>query len=291
MTTKNDRRFCAFILTHGRPDKVYTLATLKRSGYTGDIVLVLDTEDTQRGKYEENFPELHIEVIDKAEEGAFFDTGDLRSAKRNVIVYARNACFRLARKLGYTHFVQLDDDYTNFSHAGLYDMNICEIYIRNLNRVFELFCELLDSTNVKTVCLAQGGDFIGGQTSPTWHSLVNRRKAMNSFVCRVDRPFHFLGRVNEDVTTYVLGGTRGDIFLTIPCVRITQMQTQSSAGGMTENYLEGGTFQKSWYSVMFSPSNVKIGVIRDTYARIHHSINWRNITPKILRQKWASGVR
>ncbi|MEW3551668.1 hypothetical protein MZV21_26770 [Escherichia coli] len=34
--------FCAFILTHGRPDKVLTYRTLRRAGYTGKIFIVVD---------------------------------------------------------------------------------------------------------------------------------------------------------------------------------------------------------------------------------------------------------
>ncbi|GCZ20856.1 TPA: hypothetical protein N6771_000356 [Escherichia coli] len=40
--------FCAFILTHGRPDKVLTYRTLRRAGYTGKIFIVVDDEDKTR---------------------------------------------------------------------------------------------------------------------------------------------------------------------------------------------------------------------------------------------------
>lgn len=57
-------------------------------------------------------------------------------------------------------------------------------------------------------------------------------------------------------------------------------------GTDTQKLSELKEFQKSFYSVMFSPSNTKIGVIRDTHARIHYSITWAHVTPKILRQEW-----
>jgi hypothetical protein len=37
--------FVALILTHGRPDNVHTIKTLRKCGYTGDIIIVLDNED------------------------------------------------------------------------------------------------------------------------------------------------------------------------------------------------------------------------------------------------------
>ena len=33
--------FCAFILTHGRPDKLHTLRSLELSGYTGKVYVVI----------------------------------------------------------------------------------------------------------------------------------------------------------------------------------------------------------------------------------------------------------
>lgn len=41
----------------------------------------------------------------------------------------------------------------------------------------------------------------------------------------------------------------------------TQMQTQKNAGGMTETYLESGTYLKSFYSVMYAPSCVKLNTM------------------------------
>ncbi|MBW9534953.1 hypothetical protein FHA53_19970 [Escherichia coli] len=47
--------FCAFILTHGRPDKVLTYRTLRRAGYTGKIFIVVDDEDKTRNQYMAEF--------------------------------------------------------------------------------------------------------------------------------------------------------------------------------------------------------------------------------------------
>ena len=44
--------FAIFILTHGRPDNVRTIASLRSHGYTGKIVLVIDNEDQSRANYE-----------------------------------------------------------------------------------------------------------------------------------------------------------------------------------------------------------------------------------------------
>ena len=37
--------FAVFILTHGRPDNVITIKTLRQSGYTGKVYFIIDNED------------------------------------------------------------------------------------------------------------------------------------------------------------------------------------------------------------------------------------------------------
>lgn len=39
------RQYGVFILTHGRPNKQFTYATLRRLNYTGPIKFVVDDED------------------------------------------------------------------------------------------------------------------------------------------------------------------------------------------------------------------------------------------------------
>ena len=43
--------FVAFILTHGRADSVITDKTLRKFGYTGPIVYVIDNEDKAAADY------------------------------------------------------------------------------------------------------------------------------------------------------------------------------------------------------------------------------------------------
>ena len=60
---------------------------------------------------------------------------------------------------------------------------------------------------------------------------------------------------------------------------------------MTDLYVDAGTYIKTFYSVMYSPSCVKVGQIGDNrdgnaHYRIHHKINWHHCAPKILREEW-----
>ena len=109
---------------------------------------------------------------------------------------------------------------------------------------------------------------------------------MNSFLCSVDRPFQFVGRINEDVNTYTHFQSKGYLFLTIVNASLTQRGTQSNPGGMTDIYLDNGTYIKSFYTILFQPSSVKIGIINSKHKRLHHSINWIKTVPQIIREEW-----
>lgn len=60
---------------------------------------------------------------------------------------------------------------------------------------------------------------------------------------------------------------------------------------MTELYLDNGTYVKSFYSVMFHPSGVKISVLRDHFARIHHKVKWSNTIPMIIDEKYKKAAK
>ena len=146
--------------------------------------------------------------------------------------------------------------------------------------MFQALVRLVETTPIKTVALSQGGDHVSGNSDPyrTWFL----RKAMNSFVCDTEKPFLFQGRLNEDVNTYIGLGRTGNLFFTDREVYLGQHQTQESAGGMTEVYLNSGTYLKSFYTVMVAPSCTTIGLMGNVNKRLHHKINWRKAVPLII---------
>lgn len=67
---------------------------------------------------------------------------------------------------------------------------------------------------------------------------------------------------------------------------LTQEMTQQNKGGLTELYLDKGTFVKSFYSVIWSPSCVCVAGMGAKNRRLHHKIHWDNAVPKILNEKY-----
>jgi len=281
-----NRRFAVFILTHGRAHYVYTYEALRKQGFTGEIYLVCDDEDKQIKQYVSLYGLDSVIVFNKQLAIESTDSGD-NLKKRNSVVYARNINFKIAADLGLTHFWQLDDDYTRFDYSTNEKLQYItsENKINNLDDVLLALMEFLDTTPFYSIAFAQGGDFIGGETCNLLRMMRKneiRRKVMNSFMFRVDRPVKFMGRINEDVNMYVEWGRRGNLFMTTPQLRLQQVVTQKNEGGLTEIYLDLGTYTKSFYSVMYAPSCVKIAEVGINDKRIHHVISWRHTVPKIL---------
>lgn len=277
--------FAIFILSHGRPNKIKTLKELKKCNYTGKWYIIIDNEDKTANEYYKLFDKEHIIMFDKQKKSLEFDTCDMKSRSRNSVVYARNYCFDIAKELGIKYFLELDDDYREFRCKEEKNGKLSTLYINDMDSIINEVLEFLEKSGALTVAFAQTGDYIGGLNSAIFHKRL-LRKSMNSFFCKTDRKFDFIGRINEDVNTYVWMATRGELMFTIADVVLNQGDTQQRKGGMSELYLESGTYIKSFYSVIVNPSCVKIKTMGVNHQRIHHAIDWEHCCPKILSDKW-----
>jgi len=227
----------------------------------------------------------------KAEWAAKTDEGD-NFQHRKAIVYARNACWELAKQVGCRYFVQFDDDYTSFfiryDSKGNY---VSGMIRRNINDVLNAMQDFGEVSKSSAIAMSQGGDHIGGDPDSSGEKQRLSRKCMNSWFCDVEKPIAFFGHMNEDVSAYVTYGHRGQLFFTSLQAMLVQKPTQTTPGGMSDLYLSSGTYQKSFYTVMANPSCVQIGAMGDPRAvngatRIHHKINWHKAVPKIIDEKY-----
>lgn len=274
-----ENNFAVFILTHGRPNNVKTLKTLKNCGYTGKIYFIVDNEDKTIQEYENNFGKEFVKVFHKKEIADLTDEAN-NFDERRTITHARNACFNIAQEIGIEYFLQLDDDYTQFKFRFENKLGF-EAKILNINKVFKSFLYFYKNTNILSIAFSQGGDHIGG-----FSITKMKRKCMNSFFCSTKRPFKFIGSMNEDVNTYTTLATRGGLFFTFTSVQLDQVATQSNKSGITDMYLKFGTYCKAFTTVMMSPSSVKVSMMNTSNPRIHHLIKWKNTTPMILEDKY-----
>ena len=272
--------FAVFILTHGRPDNVITVKTLKRQGYTGPLYLIVDDEDDTKDEYVRRFGNDRVIVFDKKAEADKVDEGN-NFDERRTITHARNASFGIAKKLGVRRFLQLDDDYQFFEWRMEPGMK----KVKRLDGIFSAMVRMYNGVPAASLAFAQGGDFIGGTNNKSFTESRLKRKCMNSFFCSNERSFRFIGAMNEDVNTYTTLASRGVLFFTMPLVSLTQKATQSQSGGISDMYLLFGTYCKAFTTVIMMPSCVKVAMMGHKHKRLHHQIRWRNCVPVILHER------
>lgn len=287
MKSFNGKRFAVIIPTHGRADRVYTFETLRKAGYTGDIFMLCDDEDSQLDAYRDKYGAENVLVFSKDDYAGKFDKMD-NFGNKACVVYARNAMWDMAREAGLGYFAVLDDDYTGFHHRITGDGRYYAAPMKNADSVFAAYLEFLSTTDIRTVCFAQGGDFIGGENTQVRAGYEVSRKMMNVYFFDVDRPIEFKGTINEDLTSSVAENIAGRKIYTCRLSSVVQKETQQNAGGLTDIYLSMGTYCKSFYSVMLAPSAVKISTVGNNSRRIHHEVTWKRCAPKLLRERHAA---
>ena len=270
-------KFVLFILSHGRPHCRDTYDMLRRCGYTGKIMVVIDNEDNTADEYKKEFGEENVYIFDKPAIAKRIDSMNNFDDRRSPL-FVRNAFWDIAKELHYDYYCEMDDDYYYFGHRRITGAKRTS----RLDTVFQYFVEFLLNTPTKTIAFSQGGDHIGGFND----KIILKRKAMNSFFCITDRPFDWKGLMNDDVNTYVYHGIQGDLFFTFNPFQLDQGDTQQNKGGITELYLDAGTYVKSFYTVMLAPSCTKVKQMGRFSMRLHHAIDWKYCTPCIVSEKF-----
>lgn len=282
-----NKNFAVFILTFGRHDRVFTYETLRRLGYTGKIYLVCSTDDKQLPLYKEKWGD-DVLVFDKEPMRGTFDMAD-NFPQNNVVTFARNKNNELAKELGLTHYLQMDDDYSHFQYKIPTNKALRSPGVKNLDGIFDVYIDALKSMkSVTSIAFAQGGDLIGGKDNPffTRHNDGRKRKLMNCYFNDVERPYTFYGRGNDDVNQFIVNGKLGMVFLTHPFLIMVQPQTQTNEGGLTDMYKQYGTYVKSFYTILFQPTAVSIKTMGRKFRRLHHSISWKHAIPCIIPENY-----
>ena len=284
--TMNDfkKDFAIFILSHGRANEILTVNTLNRQHYTGKYYIVIDNEDDQEDLYRKKFGDKIIQ-FDKKAQAEKTDTGDLDNDRR-VGVFARNAIQDIADNMGYKYHLQLDDDFSGFVFRYPKGEKLGSSPVKYLDEILKSVVEFFEDTNIDALSFSLPADFMGGVESPKLKAGLFP-KTMGTFFMKRDKKRYFRMRMNDDITTCLLNNRIGNLFLTIAPIMVDTPGTQDMAGGMTDIYVENGTYRKSYYSVMNCPSFVKIYAFRNKLGtRLHHQVEWDYANPKILNERY-----
>lgn len=283
--------YAVFIVTHGRPDRQITYGTLRRQGYTGKVYFILDDQDKTIEQYRAKFGEAVV-VFDKKAVAANVDFGDNSPDLRTVLI-ARNACHDIAVNLGLRYFLVMDDDYTRFGWMFNHKRQFASSRpnVVSLDKAFDTLWEFYKASGLLSLAVLQGGDMIGGAESTLAQKIFCHRKCMQTFFCSTDRPIRWVGRLNDDVNTYITAQQRGDgAMMSVNLIQVNQGVTQQNSGGMTEAYLDMGTYVKSFYSVMFAPSAMTVRNMGTKHHRLHHFTDWNAVAPLYVAERWKKNA-
>lgn len=254
--------------------------------YNRPWYVVCSTDDAQLDGYKKRYGDRVI-VFDK--DKLKFDTMDNFGIKK-VGSYARQACFPIARDLGYRYFLSLDDDYSDlvwrYATADIKSMpqKSCKHLEEMFEAMFEFLCVCPD---LYELSFATCATYIGGVNAKhAWRDVI--RRTVNTHFNDVEKWISYKGTFNDDINAYVEYSQRGKLFFMIPMASIImeafKKEDVDKAKGMQKERLELGIHNHCFYSVMLSPAAVRIntkdGIIFSTCCRVE------NYSAQILHEKW-----
>lgn len=277
--------FAVFILTHGRPDTIHTLDTLKRGNYTGKWYLVIDNEDKQAERYYERYGKERVIMFDKLAISKTFDTADL-SQERRAIVYARNAVFQLAKDMGYDYFAMVDDDVTGLSFRYEKDGKLVGKPVKDFDKVSSVILETMDNTGTDYFSFGTDKNYIGGAANSQYQRKIID-KVYNFIFCRTDQEHFYKGIMNEDEIHNILSMSVGKLVKSSTAIQISMKPVgRDSVGGNAETYEENGyySYVRNFYPVIAFPVlKLKAGKKGFTFGcdRAHYTVQ---VLPETLKK-------
>ena len=270
--------FAVMICSHGRAEKVSSFDVLRNHGYTGEIIIVIDDEDGQIDLYKEKFD--YVEVFCKEE---YYQRSDgVINGKQKAILYARNACYDIAKMKGYSYFIEMDDDFTDIRARGVVDGTLKSAKIKNLDDCFENMIELFEHKNVMALSLGVQGDYIGGAESRGAREKVMRACVGGFFLLKTDRRINFLSSMNEDISTSLVYGQKGNLFLRLCNMMALSELIGQNESGMQEAYESISPFARAFIGTVVRPDCMSV---RDR-EKPQIQVSWGNAVPMIINERW-----
>ena len=273
--------FAVFIVTYGRPKEQITLETLRKQGYTGDIYAIVDnTDDTVEQLKKEHYNDFKdIIVFDKEEYYKNTDTMD-NFHNLKTVVYARNFCLDIAKKLNLEYFMMTDDDMKTVSFRVVKDNKLIGKKVKSLDKVFEAMLKLLNNKQIYCLGFGNAGSYIGGLNGK-----YKKKMDIGSYNVYFlkNGDMRFRGTSDEDATFYVDNVKIGNMCYLVLDVGYDSYERGSNKGGLSEMYKELGTYVRSFYAVIANPAVFKL-YLRKNKFEIKKSFN--SIAPKLLNERW-----
>ncbi len=271
-----------YIISKGRP-RCRTAATLNTIKYPGEWFIVCGNNDDTIPQYEKNWGKEKILVFDWYEEVKESDLLDNFGVEKmsSGAVPVRNATRKIAEKRGELRHWQFDDDYTGFYLVNK-DMKKNHRIIDGTEFEYELNRLAAFAHEAK---LANIGFCLGHEAFPSSAKVVSKR-VFNAHNMPTDEKLFmkWRGRMNDDLINAIDVFHTGKVEMSFKHLSLILAPTQSEKGGNSDIYEQSGTVRKTAYAVLVEPKATKLLI---KFGRYHHSVNWKEIAPKLIRQSYA----
>lgn len=271
-----------YIISKGRPDCI-TASTLCSIGYKGEWFIVCGDNDETIPSYIEKWGEDRILVFDWKKETESIDFLDNFGCDNmpSGCCPARNAVRKFSKARGEKRHWMFDDDYNCFYWYNIYTKKWIKMTGEFMYNKLLMLAQLADEA-----CLFNIGIALAADAHPSSVLKLGRRVFNMHNLSNEDGMFTpWRSRMNEDLINAIETFKRGKNEYFVKSYMVTMAPTQKLSGGMTDIYLNEGTIRKSAYAILYDPHNVKL-VIK--HGRYHHAVNWRNVVPKLLNERYAS---
>lgn len=270
-----------YIISHGRPHNQRTYNLLRQCGYTGNIKVVLDDEDSTMIEY---YKEL--EYDSRAEVGVFnkqsmidsTDTGMIEPM-RNFAVFARNAVEQDAEGK-YKYFWVFDDDLTSFRLRYIDGDSLKSQKITsNLDVIFHMIEDYMSNTNISTIGFGTANNYMSGVKSIEKES-SKYRMCYNGYLRNSESPVAWSLNMCEDRITSILQNKVGNIWMQLLCLQIDTMPLGGVVeGGNSEVYRNMDKFHQVFFPIMTSPDCNYVKVMNGKWFTMYDE---KAICPKII---------
>lgn len=269
-----------FICTHGRPDTQHTLKTLRDSGYTGKIYLVLDDEDETYPYYHHNLG--YCDDIWEFNKQFYIDKSDTgtNENQRKCILYAKNCCEDLAQNMKLDAFVIADDDILNFRFRYAEDGHLkSQKVLSTMDDIMDAYYKAMLDCNMVATGFGFTQFYFSGSDSFSSDNIQKYRVPYNFVFRNANYKVDWMSWFGEDIITAVYYGRIGQLWTALPYVQQEIVSLASADGGMKDTYDSNSSVRLAMQNVMYLPAELKAYQYKGKYMA---SIKRENAFPKLI---------
>lgn len=269
------------ICTHGRPNAQHTYETLRKSGYTGSIIFIVDNEDDTVEELLHNYKDANLlcRCFDKQYFIDISDTGTIEN-QRKCILYAKNYCEVLARELKLQAFIIADDDILNFRYRYPEDGKLKSQKItKNMDSVIEAYIQAMLDCDMTATGFGFTQFYFSGDNSFSAENMSKYRVPYNFVFRNTKHRVDWKSWFGEDIITAVYYGRIGQLWTAMPYVQQEIVSLASAEGGMKDTYDNNSSVRLAMQNIMYLPTELKAYKYKDKYMA---SIKRDTAFPKLI---------